>query len=353
MILWTNTEPPKRALGGLLALGALSGALALGTPAHADDALDPAALDLFQRGRRLIKDGDWEGGCAAIDASLRRASSVSARLNLALCQEHQGKVASAWATVERARAENRETRGEARRAELAKTAEELALRLGPRLPRLRVTSPSLAGARVTEGGRELPADTPVPLDPGSHELVLSAPDRPEVRRTVVLREGEVLAVELAFPVDAASPEAQPPPHTDPEPTQHVDPAPAPRTDPPDVAPLPVWAFVTAGVGIALGGVGIGFGVDAANTSAALIDRCGEDLVCDEDPSFDPEPDNDHKNRSLALAIGFGAAGGAGLVAGVVGLGVSLAQRPAAGPAPTSVTLAPAPGGAALVVRGRF
>lgn len=353
MIRWTNTETRARALLGLLALGALSGALVTATPARADDALDPAALDLFQRGRRLIKEGDWEGGCAAIDASLRRASSVSAQLNLALCQEHQGKVASAWATVERARAENRETRGDARRAELAKTADELASRLAPRLPRLRVTGPSIAGARVTEGGRELPAGTAVPLDPGAHELVLTAPDRPEVRRTVELREGEVLAVELAFPADATPPSTQPSPHTDPEPTQHAAPAPAPRTDPSEAAPLPVWAFVTAGVGLALGGVGIGFGVDAANTSAELVDRCGEDLVCDEDPSFDPEPDNEHKNRSLALAIGFGAAGGAGLVAGVVGLGVSLAQSPAAGPTPTRVTLAPAPGGAALVVRGRF
>lgn len=350
MIPWTNTEAPKHALRGSLALGALSLALALATPARGDDAIDPAALDLFQRGRRLIKEGDWEGGCAAIDASLRRASSVSALLNLALCQEHRGKVASAWATVERARAENRETRGEARRAELAKTADELATRLGPRLPRLRVSAPSTVGARVTEDGRELPVDSPVPLDPGTHELVLTAPGRPEVRRTVDLREGEVLAVELTFPAMPAEPSpplAEPPPPASPAPSRRIGAAAAPSA-----APLPVWTFVTAGVGLALAGVGIGFGVDAANTSAALVDRCGEDLVCDEDPGFDPEPDNDHKNRSLALAIGFGAAGGAGIVAGLVGLGVSLAL-PASSQAPTSVTLAPTPGGAAVIVGGRF
>ena len=79
----------------------------------------------------------------------------------------------------------------------------------------------------------------------------------------------------------------------------------PSLAPPSSSSSP-WPYVTGLSAAALAGVAIGFGVDAAQANASIRARCGADLVCDEDPSFDPGPANDRKNLGLAVAIGAGA-----------------------------------------------
>jgi hypothetical protein len=293
-------------------------------PARAQEELDPAAAELFRQGRDLIKKGDWQGGCEKLDASMKRYAAASTLLNLALCRQQEGRVATAWAMAQQALVLNRDTVGTQRRERLQATGEELLAKLEPRLSRLRVTVvPPTAGARVEEAGRSLPLDSPVPLDPGPHELVLSLPNRADVKRQISLREGETLAVELAVPPQAPSDAA---PKTLATPAAPNPPAVPEATEASEG--VPVWAWVVGGAGLALAGVSIGFGVDAAIASQNLEDVCGEDLVCDEDPSFDPEPENDRKNRGTALAIGLGIAGGAAIVAGIVGIATAGPSTPA-------------------------
>ena len=186
----------------------------------------------------------------------------------------------------------------------------------------------IEGTIVTEDGSELPLDTAVPLDPGEHVLQLNAPGRPALSRTVTLREGETLAVELSVPpaivlVPSLSEVASPLPSP-------LSPQPAKATPVLDEdGGVPVWAWLSGGAGLVLGGVAIGFAVDAVSAADELEEICGGDLVCDEDLSFDPEPLNDRKNRSMALGLGLGAAGAVGLVVAVIGFATSGSDNTAA------------------------
>jgi hypothetical protein len=323
------------------------------TAAQAEETVDAAAIELFQRGRQLIKEGDWEGGCASIDASVKRVPAVSPLLNVALCREHEGRVATAWAVVERARVQNRETQSEKRRAELEASAAEISARLRPRLPRLRLVGAPGAQLRVTTASGELPLDTPVPLDPGAHTIVISAAGHSDARRELTLREGELLAVEVAPGPLLAQGAAEPNATQGSAAAQAAPAAPGATVTPePDGATeVPAWVWISGGLGLALGAGAIGFAVDSANVAAAQEERCGTDLVCDEDLNYNPDDDNARKNRGLILAVALGVGGLGGLVASVSGLAIAFGS-PAQGPA-ARVSVWGAPGTLGVEARGRF
>lgn len=283
---------------------------------------------------------------------MQRYASASTLLNLALCRQEEGRVATAAAMVQQALVLNRDTAGKQRRDRLQASGEEMLAKLEPRISRLRVVvTPAVEGARVEEAGRSLPLDTSVPLDPGNHELLLSAPGRPDTKRQVSLREGETLSIEMSVPVAAARSD---PPKADLSPTVTAAKPPPPETS--DDTNIPVWVWISGGSGLALSGVAIGFGVDALAAADRLEERCGSDLACDEDPTFDPEPDNDRKNRGLGLAIGFGVGGTAGIVAAVIGLASSTSSPPATSK-PKAASLGVSgwatPDGSGVLVSGRF
>lgn len=317
-------------------LGLLAG---LASPARAQDeplGPDPVAAELFRQGRDLIAEGKHAEGCAKLELSMKRFSAPSTLMNIARCREHEGRVATAWALYQRALVLNLETDGEQRRRELEEVAEAAIAALEPRLPKLHVTlATPVDGVVIREGGRQLPLDTTVPMDPGAFQLVATAPGFEPLERRVVLREGETTEVALSF--TAVPPAAKAPP---PVPTRADD------DDTPDVA-APIWVWVVGGAGLAMAGVAIGFAVDAQLTTAALEDRCGDDQVCDEDLAFDPGPDNARKNRGLGLGIGLGVGALAALTAATIGLVTSSSSA--------AVTWLPQalPGGGGLSVQGRF
>jgi len=254
--------------------------------------------------------------------------------------------------VQQALVLNRDTAGKQRRDRLQASGEEMLAKLEPRISRLRVmVVPAVEGARASEAGRNLPLDTSVPLDPGNHELLLSAPGRPDTKRQVSLREGETLSIEMSVPSATASSDA---PQADPSRATNILKSPPPEVS--DDANIPVWVWISGGGGLALSGVAIGFGVDALAAADRLEERCGNDLACDEDPTFDPEPDNDRKNRGLGLAIGFGIGGTAGIVAAIIGLATSREAPSATSksrPASLGVSVWGSPDGAGAFVSGRF
>jgi hypothetical protein len=322
---------------------------------------DPVASALFRQGRELIKDGRWEEGCAKMALSMERFPAASTMLNLARCEEHEGRIATAWALYQRALVLNQETPGDQRRRELETIANDGIEALEPRLPRLevRVTAPGgapleEAGLRIEEAGRALPHGVAVPLDPGTHDLSITAEGYRRERRRAELRLGErtVVAVELLLDSSASSLTTAPSPE---RPERHDDPhredaAPSAVDDGP-----PAWAWVSGGLGIACGVASAAFAIDAVSVASELSDRCGDDLVCDEDPSFDPSDDNGRKNRSTALAVGFGAAGAVALTAAVLGIALGSSPGAVSGPHTTRVALlaAPTPGGGWVAARWPF
>jgi hypothetical protein len=155
----------KRAV---VALAALVGSIP--AVAHADDA--SLAEALFRDARQAMRAGDYEEACPKLAESERLDPSAGTRLNLAVCEEHRGRIATAWAAYRSVADEL--PAADARVA----VARDRAAALEPRLPWLRIVlPPDSAGVVVGIDGTELGAASigvPLPVDPGPHVLQVGA-----------------------------------------------------------------------------------------------------------------------------------------------------------------------------------
>lgn len=344
MILSTGRDARRPSLRAaprpsICAAGALLAAILLGpSEARAQQAAtDPVAAEaLFKAGRDLIKKGDYAAGCPKFEASLRLNPTASTMLNIARCQEHEGKLAMAWASYNRARTLNDETKGAERRRELDAVATKGLAALEPRLPKLRVAlARKPPGLKVMRGDKEiLPAalGEAIPVDPGDYEVSASAPGYKAVKRSVTLNEGKTETVEIALEPDTTAPS-------------------------PDAegGGVPVWAWVTGGAGIAMVGVGIYFLVDDLNAISDLRASCSTSwngTYCAS--GYDYASDNARKNRDFGLFLGLTGAGILAIGAATVGiLTAPSAGGPEAEKAGTAVIPWIGPEGAGATISGRF
>ena len=158
------------------------------------DAPDPATAEtLFRQGRASVDAGDYARACIAFSESERLDPAPGTLLNLADCEEHIGRLASAWAhflrveSVLPATDERREI-AHARAAVLAPRVPWMTFTLAPDMPRdARVFRDDIEvnGARGT---------TPMPVDPGPHSVLVVAPWHESRSVTVVAVEGETVRV---------------------------------------------------------------------------------------------------------------------------------------------------------------
>jgi hypothetical protein len=295
---------------------------------------------LFQEGKRLLEAGSFDPACALLAQSDALDPTVSALGLLAACHEQQGKLATAW----------REYQETARRAadahdERGDFAKQRAAALAPRLPKIAVHvargAPGLELRRDGELQPESAIGAEIAVDPGPHELTVTAPGRVEQRIRVVAKEGAVITADVPelAPI-ATAPIAPPPP-------------------PPETTAQRLGARLPAGiavgtVGLVGLGIGIGFGVSALNQnleSKSIYNTCkapgAPAGACDEGRTL-----RDGSFRAGTIStIGFGFA-----VAGI-GVGAALllwprAKTPAAARAVEVTPIAGAQGGGALV-GGRF
>src|SRR5437762_4686516 len=96
-----------------------------------------AAETLFIEAKKLMEAKRFDEACPKFADSQRLDPGVGTLLNLALCYERQGKVASAWSTYRDAASAAR-TAGQADRENMAR---QRASALEPRLSRLTVAIP--------------------------------------------------------------------------------------------------------------------------------------------------------------------------------------------------------------------
>ena len=173
--------------------------------ARADD--KAAAEVLFDEAKALVGKGDYAAACPKFEASVRLdPTALGAHINMADCNEHIGKLASAWAEYREVEEQAR-ARSDAKREQYA---HDHALALSSRLVRLQVQAPKIAGLIVRRDGEDITASLgePVPVDPGKHVIAASAPGRIEWGTSVdAIAEGTVVAV--AIPDLAKVPEAHP------------------------------------------------------------------------------------------------------------------------------------------------
>ncbi|MFZ5891497.1 MAG: hypothetical protein ACOY0T_10640 [Myxococcota bacterium] len=164
---------------------------------------DAAAEALFRAGREAADRGDDKLACARFEESHRIEPAAGTVLNLALCYERRGQVASAWQRF-----------GEAK-DRLPASDERLALveqkikALEPRLPRLTLRVEGEAENRkVLRDGVELGSASlgvAVPVDPGAHHIELRATGHATRSVSVELAEGESKELVLELGARSAEP----------------------------------------------------------------------------------------------------------------------------------------------------
>ncbi len=150
-------------------------------------AQSPGAEQLFRDGRALIKNGEVADGCDKLAASDRLEPSIGTLLNLGDCREKLGQIATAWAAFRQAEAmAHRAGNDHKREAEARRRAE----RLETKLTRLEIDVPhptdGLVVRRDDETVDAAMYGTLLPVDPGTHTIVATAPDHTPWKRTLLI-----------------------------------------------------------------------------------------------------------------------------------------------------------------------
>lgn len=297
--------------------------LALALVADAGRALaagrDPASAEaLFRDGRAAFDRGDYAAAKARFAESQRLDPAPGTLLNLALAEEKLGELARAWQHV-------REALAELPADDRRPLAEKLLADLERRVPRLAVALAEGVppGTRVRRDDVELQAGSmgvALPVDPGTHVVVVTAEGREEMRYVTTAHEGE---------------------------TERLVVGPGPRAVAGDEPRAPAsgtrwlgWGLVAGGgAALAIGGVG---GLLAMSKKSEVDRHCDAERVCD-DQAFSAADRG--KTYATIGTVGF-VAGAALAGAGVV---VLLTSKPG-GP---SATARVAPGSAVATLGVTF
>jgi hypothetical protein len=171
---------------------------------------------LFQQGRALLQEGKITEACQKLEESQRLDPGGGTLLNLALCHEREGRLASSWSEFrEAARIARRDGRAD-REAEAASHMSALE----PRLSRLTIVVPpatQVNGLRIERNGHEVGRgawSTPIPVDGGEHVVRATALGRePFTGKVTVGNESDARTIEipaLAIAVVVTPPAAVPP-----------------------------------------------------------------------------------------------------------------------------------------------
>jgi len=178
-----RTRPRRLQLASELARAGLLVALSLGLPGVAlaqDDAQQKAAAEaLFDEGRELIGQGQYEAACRRFEQSQAIDPGVGTLLYLGDCYERLGRFASAWAMYREARS----SALAAGQGERARVAEDRARHVAPNLSKLAVMVAAenrIDGFELVINGRILSAalyGASFPIDAGRYQLVARAPGR--------------------------------------------------------------------------------------------------------------------------------------------------------------------------------
>jgi serine/threonine-protein kinase len=285
----------------LLVLGA--GFSANRATAQSAEANRMAAETLFVEAKRLMEAGQYSQACPKLADSQRIDPAVGTLLNLALCYERLGKLASAWSTYREAAAAARS----AGQTEREGVARQRGSALEPRLGRLTITVPpalaSVEGLEVRVDGNTMPASlwgVAAPVDPGDHTVEVSAKGKkpwstriqvaPPSQPTVIVPNLENSPIEPKAPV-----------------------APETAVMPGSKSSQRTIALVLGGTGVAALAAGAFFGISARSTYHQADGDCSTKNVCN---AAGTDLRNSAYGKATVSTIAFGV-GGAALVSAVV------------------------------------
>ncbi|HEU0036625.1 MAG TPA: hypothetical protein VFQ53_38695 [Kofleriaceae bacterium] len=156
-----------------------------------------------QHGDRLFEEAvalrktDPEAACAKFEEALRfNPQAPGILLNVAICDEQHGKIASAVARLQDLADRSRE----AGLDDYGRDAEARLATLRPQLPyvAIRLASPVATETKVLVDDRLVPADNLAryPVDPGDRVIVVTAPGRVAFRTTVTAVKQQTLVIDV-------------------------------------------------------------------------------------------------------------------------------------------------------------
>lgn len=312
-------------------------------PAAANTAVAEA---LFEDGRRLRDEGKLDEACAKFAESQRLDPGTGTLLNLAICYEEAGRLASAWATWLEAAASAKAAGQPDREAH----ARVQATNLKSKLATLSIVVDSETrpeGLVIIRGGEEQnPAvwGTAVPVDAGSYRVEARAPGYRTWSRDVTLIDGQSRTLTIpALEAASDAPAAQVAPIAAVTSGEQQD-----QPEQGDAAEkgsgLKTWSYILGGVGLAGLTVGSIFGVKAIMTNEKSYDYCepSNRNECDE-TGVDKREQAEQDALVSTIFIGVGAAA---LATGVVLYLVAPSKQ-------TVVAIEPRASGATLSYSGSF
>ncbi len=229
-----------------------------------------AAQVLFDAGRAAMDRGDYDEACAKFLASQRADPAPGTLLNLGNCEEKQGRIASAW---ERYRGALGELKQDDPRHAFAK---KKITELKASVPHLTVTLEEGAPKNTQVWRNDTPISgslgIPLPLNPGSYEIVVEAPGH----------QSNVIAIDLALgdqkTLTVAPGEELP--KQAPAPPVGKDPKPPRRGSGELEISQSTWGYVVGGFGVAGLGTALALGAAALPKKTEAEENCAKD---DKDP----------------------------------------------------------------------
>jgi len=274
------------------------------------------AQALFDEGKRLMTVGRYAEACPKLEESQRLDGGSGTLMNLARCYEQVGRVASAWTTYLEAASQAHA----AGNSERETAARDFAKALSPKLSRLEIRVPEearLEGLEIKRDGALVGSaqwGVALPLDPGEHVIVATAPGHAAWQERVKTgAAGSTVSVNVpklgtqksagVAPAAAAAPAV-------------AAPAPAPAAASSSASTWPAQrtvALVAGGIGLAGVVVGTVFGLQSMAYHDDAAELCG-DTTCPTQGGVDKS--NDARKAGNWSTVGF-IVGGVGLAAGSV------------------------------------
>jgi hypothetical protein len=329
---------------------ALAATLVMSTSlvARADPTDEEKALasTLFDQAKALLTEGLVGEACRKLEESRRLDPLPGTILNLGVCHEREGLMASAFAELREARAlaerdhrDDRVALADQHMKAIEPKISTLVLVVGPTV--------DVSGLTLTRDGSPIGRaawGTRIPVDPGQHVLEASAPGKRPWKATVtVLSDGDVQNVTVTQLEDA--PAAPPAPAA----FESLRPGPAAESPPTHTSGLSsqrIAALTVAGLAVVSIGVGTYSGI------TAIHDHDSPEGVCTTNPcSTQSKSLNDDAGTYADVST-------VTIIAGLAGLGVGgflWLWKPSLGSDSKSVSLEPivAPGRGGLELVGGF